>query len=120
MFLNMIDTNFRPSVLRSSPTDITSVNTIRSASGMPINETRAIEGLTNSRRTRSYRQNDYTRELFSNKDAPSVAVDSVTFLKAKSILSPVYRQNEAQTKYDMISKMTLKSVDIKKTVNLAA
>ncbi len=116
----MIETNFKPSVQRSSPTDVTSVNTIRSASGMPINDDRVIENLTNTRRTRSFRQNEYTRELYSNRAAPSVAADSESFLKAKALFAPLYRQNEAQTKYDMISKITLKSVDIKKTVNLVA
>ena len=116
----MIETNLKPTFSRSTPTDVTSVNTLRSASGMPINDERLIENLTNTRRTRSYRQNEYARELFATKNTPSVAADSVSILKAKTLLSPIYRQNEAQTKYDMISRMALKSSEIRKTVSLVA
>ena len=52
--------------------------------------------------------------------SPSIGYDTEKFLKAKSMLAPIYSYNEAKSKYDMISRIPFKNRDIQAQIDFIA
>ena len=61
--------------------------------------------------------NDYRKNIFTTHLAPSTGSLTENFLKAKSLLSPVYRNNEAISKYEAISLGPLMLKQVKKDLD---
>ena len=90
------------------------------ANAMPINGPRLVEPVNQNLRSKEYVQNQNIREIYSRNLAPSNNISTEKFLKSKSILSPVFMQNEAKTKYEMISRTPLSKLDLNSQVDILA
>lgn len=114
----MLDGNL--SVL-SSPLQHNVVATSQAiANAVPSNRMRIVEPVNNNSRSKEYVQNQNFRELYAKNLSPSAAIATETYLKAYAALSPIYANNEAKTKYDMISQIGLKNLDIREKVDVIA
>jgi|TARA_B100000287_G_C20473020_1_gene718014 hypothetical protein len=84
------------------------------AIGMPpINfSSRKLSPVTNLNNTNSYTPDYNPVKRYSSKLSPSGLLTEA-FLKARIFFNPVFMHNEAATKYDMISKISTSSSDIK-------
>lgn len=58
------------------------------------------------------------RQIYSTRLAPSSGSMTVNFLKARSNLSPIFKFNEAATRYEMISSAPLTFTEIKKSIDI--
>lgn len=90
------------------------------ANAMPSSNLRIVEPLNHNFPAKEFVQRQNFRTISAKNHAPSNAASSESFLKSYSILTPVYNHNEAKTKYDMISQIGMKSIDIKKEIDLFA
>ena len=70
------------------------------------------------------KNNNYTfvdnknkRQLFNRVLSPSIGSFTESFLKSKALLSPVYRNNEAISKYEAVSSAPINLNRIKKTLD---
>ena len=93
---------------------------VETANAMPINNLRVVEPVNQNLRSKEYVQNQNIREIYSRNLAPASSFTTEKFLKSKSILTPVFIQNEAKTKYEMISRIPLKKEDLNSQVNILA
>ena len=79
----------------------------------PINfSSRKLSPVTNLNNTNSYTPDYNPVKRYSSKLSPSGLLTEA-FLKARIFFNPVFMHNEAATKYDMISKISTSSSDIK-------
>ena len=58
------------------------------------------------------------RQIYTSKLAPSTGSFTENFLKSRSTMSPVYKFNEAATKYEMTSTAPLFLKQVKKSIDL--
>tara|TARA_A200000113_G_C8774007_1_gene325289 strand:- start:573 stop:914 length:342 start_codon:yes stop_codon:yes gene_type:complete len=93
---------------------------VDTANAMPINNLRVVDPVNQNLRSKEYVQNHNIREIYSGNLAPSSSFSTEKFLKSKSILTPVFIQNEAKTKYEMVSRIPLKKEDLNSEVNVLA
>ena len=93
---------------------------VDTANAMPTNPLRLVEPVNSNARSKEYVQNQNLKELYSKNYSPSSGFSTEKYLKSKFTLSPVYIQNEAKTKYDMISRIPLKKIDLNSEVNILA
>ena len=93
---------------------------VDTANGMPINGPRIINAVNNNLRSKEYAEKENLKNLYSKNIAPSIAFDTEKFLKAKNLLSPIFNQNEAITKYNMISKLENKNKEFQSQINILA
>ena len=93
---------------------------VDTANGMPINGPRIINAVNNNLRSKEYAEKENLKHLYSKNLAPSIAFDTERFLKAKNLLSPIFNQNEAITKYNMISKLENKNKEFQSQINILA
>ena len=62
--------------------------------------------------------NQQLKQIYTAKLSPSVGSLTESFIKAKSISSPVYRHNEAVSKYEAISMGPLMLKQLKKNLDM--
>ena len=75
----------------------------------------SIENSKNNNHT--FVENKNRRQLYTRMLAPSIGSFTENFLKAKALISPVYRNNEALTKYEAISASPVNLNQIKKNLD---
>ncbi len=82
-----------------------------SANNMP-NGLLRVPSIENNKNMNNHLVHDYKRNIFTNSLAPSTGSLTESYIKAKTLLSPIYRNNEAIAKYEAISlgPLTLKQV----------
>ena len=93
---------------------------VDTANGMPINNLRMVEPVTDSIRSKEFIAKENLRNLFNRNFSQSNGSNTEKYLKSKNLLTPVYIYNEAKTKYDMISKLEISLPEIKPQVNILA
>ena len=101
-------------------TKVSPYSRVDTANAMPTNALRIVEPVNSNARSKEYVQDQNFKELYAKNYSPSSGFSTEKFLKSKFNLSPVYIQNEAKTKYDMISKIPLKKSDLNSEVNIMA
>ena len=72
---------------------------------------------SNNKNMNNHLVHDYKRNIFTSNLAPSTGSLTENYLKAKTLLSPVYRNNEAIAKYESISMAPIKLAQVKKDLN---
>ena len=87
-----------------------------SANNMP-NGLLRVPSIENNKNMNNHLVHDYKRNIFTSNLAPSIGSLTENFLKAKSLLSPVYRNNEAIAKYEAISLGPLMLKQVKKDLD---
>ncbi len=87
------------------------------AIGMPpiYFQNRKIGPITNLNNSNSYTPDHNPIKRYSNKLAPSGLLTEA-FLKARIFFNPVFMHNEAATRYNMISQISISSSQIKNNV----
>ena len=93
---------------------------VDTANGMPIKGPRIVNTVNNKLRSKEYAEKENLKNLYSKNIAPSIAFDTEKFLKAKNLLGPIFNQNEAITKYNMISKLENKNKEFQSQINILA
>ena len=101
--------NFGYTVQKSPLNDI-------SANNMP-NGLLRVPHIDNSKNMSNYNVNEYKKNIFTTHLFPSTGSSTENFLKARSLLSPVYRNNEAISKYEAISLGPLMLKQVKKDLD---
>ena len=102
---------------------ISAINTVNIAKGVPYptedrRPVREIEDNYNKNRFNQEQSNNYQKVLYSPKLSPSVASSTVAFLKARDIFAPVYKHNEAVTRFYNTSMINITASAQKNRVNL--
>ena len=96
-------------------------NNVYSSQRLPVNDISAnnmpngllrVPSIENNKNMNNHLVHDYKRNIFTSNLAPSTGSLTENYLKAKTLFSPVYRNNEAIAKYEAISlgPLTLKQV----------
>ena len=97
-----------------------------SAQNIPINDISAnnmpngllrIPNIDNSKNMNNHNVNEYKKNIFTTHLSPSTGSSTENFLKARSLFSPVYRNNEAISKYEAISLGPLMLKQVKKDLD---
>ena len=87
------------------------------ANSMPNGLVRINEPQNNKNIEHNLRNTDL-RQVYSTRYAPSSGSLTESFLKSRSNMSPIFRFNEAATKYEMISAPPVNLTKIKKNIDL--
>ena len=87
-----------------------------SANNMP-NGLLRVPHIDNSKNMNNHNVNEYKKNIFTTHLSPSTGSSTENFLKARSLLSPVYRNNEAISKYEAISLGPLMLKQVKKDLD---
>ena len=87
-----------------------------SANSMP-NGLLRVPHIENSKNMSNHNVNEYKKNIFTTHLSPSTGSSTENFLKARSLLSPVYRNNEAISKYEAISLGPLMLKQVKKDLD---
>ena len=93
---------------------------VDTANGMPINNHRMVDPVSDSIRSKQFIAKENLKNLYTRSFSFSNGDNTEQFLKSKNLLTPVYIYNEAKTKYDMISKLEVSLQKIKLQVNILA
>ena len=93
---------------------------VDTANGMPINNYRMVEPVTDSIRSKEFIAKENFRNLYAKSFSFSNGDNTEQYLKSKNLLTPVFINNEAKTKYDMISKLEVSLPKIRLQVNILA
>ena len=93
---------------------------VDTANGMPLNNYRMVEPVSDSIRSKEFIAKENLRNLYTKSFSFSNGDNTEQYLKSKNLLTPVYIYNEAKTKYDMISKLEVSLPKIKLQVNILA
>lgn len=101
--------NFGYTVQKSPLNDI-------SANNMP-NGLLRVPHIDNSKNMSNHNVNEYKKNIFTTHLSPSTGSSTENFLKARSLFSPVYRNNEAISKYEAISLGPLMLKQVKKDLD---
>ena len=101
--------NFGYTVQKSPLNDI-------SANNMP-NGLLRVPHIDNSKNMSNYNVNEYKKNIFTTHLSPSTGSSTENFLKARSLLSPVYRNNEAISKYEAVSLGPIMLKQVKKDLD---
>tara|TARA_Y100001954_G_C15437580_1_gene419914 strand:- start:52 stop:402 length:351 start_codon:yes stop_codon:yes gene_type:complete len=109
--LNVINRteNFGYSVQKSPINDV-------SANNMP-NGLLRVPQIDNSKNMSNLSVNDYRKNIFTTHLSPSTGSLTESFIKARSLFSPVYRNNEAISKYEAVSLGPLMLKQVKKDLD---
>ncbi len=113
----MIDGNFS---LTPNFNKVNPYSKMDTANGMPISNARVIEPVNFSSRSKEFVEKQNFRNVFSKNLTPSNGSSTEQFIKSRFLLTPIYNNNEAKSKYDMISKMESKTKDVRIQVELLA
>ena len=87
-----------------------------SANSMP-NGLLRVPHIDNSKNMSNHNVNEYKKNIFTTHLSPSTGSSTENFLKARSLFSPVYRNNEAISKYEAISLGPLMLKQLKKDLD---
>ena len=87
------------------------------ANSMPNGLVRINEPQNNKNIEHNLRNTDL-RQVYSARYAPSSGSLTENFLKSRSNMSPIFRFNEAATKYEMISTPPIHLTKIKRSIDL--
>ena len=87
-----------------------------SANSMP-NGLLRVPHIENSKNMSNHNVNEYKKNIFTTHLSPSTGSSTENFLKARSLYSPVYRNNEAISKYEAISLGPLMLKQVKKDLD---
>ena len=87
-----------------------------SANSMP-NGLLRVPHIENSKNMSNHNVNEYKKNIFTTHLSPSTGSSTENFLKARSLFSPVYRNNEAISKYEAISLGPLMLKQVKKDLD---
>ena len=87
-----------------------------SANNMP-NGLLRVPSIENNKNMNNHLVHDFKRNIFTSNLAPSTGSLTENYLKAKTLLSPVYRNNEAIAKYEAISLGPLMLKQVKKDLD---
>ena len=101
--------NFGYTVQKSPLNDI-------SANNMP-NGLLRVPHIDNSKNMSNHNVNEYKKNIFTTHLSPSTGSSTENFLKARTLFSPVYRNNEAISKYEAISLGPLMLKQVKKDLD---
>ena len=93
---------------------------VDTANGMPLNNYRMVEPVSDSIRSKEFIAKENLRNLYTKSFSFSNGDNTEQYLKSKNLLTPVFVYNEAKTKYDMISKLEVSLPKIKLQVNILA
>ena len=93
---------------------------VDTANGMPINNYRKVDPVSDSIRSKEFVSRENLRNLYTKSFSLSNGDNTEQYLKSKNLFAPVYIYNEAKTKYDMISKLEISLPKIKLQVNILA
>ena len=93
---------------------------VDTANGMPINNYRVVDPVSNSLRSKEFISKENFKNLYTRTFSFSNGDSTEQFLKSKYLLAPVYIYNEAKTKYDMISKLDISLPSLKLNVDIFA
>ena len=113
----MFDNNIN---LTSSFTKVNPYSKVDTANGMPIDNIRVVEPVNNGSRSKQFAQKYDLRNIYAKNLTPSVGSTTDNFLKSRFLLSPIFNNNEAKSKYDMISRLENKISQIRNQVELLA
>ena len=101
-------------------------NNVYSSQKHPINDISAnnmpngllrVPGIENNKNMNNHLVHDYKKNIFTTSLAPSTGSLTENYLKAKTLFSPVYRNNEAISKYEAISLGPLMLKQVKKDLD---
>ena len=101
-------------------------NNVYSSQRLPVNDISAnnmpngllrVPHIDNSKNMSNHNVNEYKKNIFTTHLSPSTGSSTENFLKARSLLSPVYRNNEAISKYEAISLGPLMLKQVKKDLD---
>ena len=87
-----------------------------SANNMP-NGLLRVPNIENNKSMNNHLVHDYKRNIFTRGLSPSTGSLTENYLKAKTLLSPIYRNNEAIAKYEAISLAPLMLKQVKKDLD---
>ena len=73
---------------------------IDTANGMPINNHRVVDPVSNSLRSKEFISKENFKNLYNRNFAFSNGDSTEQYLKSRNLLAPIYIHNEAQTKYN--------------------
>ena len=86
------------------------------ANNMP-NGLLRVPHIDNSKNMSNHNVNEYKKNIFTTHLSPSTGSSTENFLKARSLFSPIYRNNEAISKYEAISLGPLMLKQVKKDLD---
>lgn len=86
------------------------------ANNMP-NGLLRVPHIDNSKNMSDHNVNSYKKNIFTTHLSPSTGSLTENYLKAKTLLSPVYRNNEAIAKYEAISLGPLMLKQVKRDLD---
>ena len=98
---------------------LTSESTSISANTMPINNRTIIEPNVLRKANNNIPPN-YLRTVYMSNQGSSHGSPTESFIRSRASFSPSYMHNEITTRYNMISAIPMKLINIKKTVDKIA
>ena len=101
--------------LDTKPISYNNVSNI--ANSVPITDS-YVRSIGEANRQQNNLHHNYRKQLYSVYGAPSSGSTTESFLKSKSLNSPVYKHNEMSTKYNMISSVPMKLYKMQKSIDL--
>ena len=87
-----------------------------SANNMP-NGLLRVPHIDNSKNMSNHHVNAYKKNIFTTHLSPSTGSLTENFIKARSLLSPIYRNNEAVSKYEAVSISPLMLKQVKRDLD---
>tara|TARA_B100000780_G_C20767720_1_gene304864 strand:+ start:204 stop:566 length:363 start_codon:yes stop_codon:yes gene_type:complete len=91
-----------------------------SAKAMPINNKAIVEPNVIRKTLNNVNSNFYKQIYSSGNNSSSHGSLTESFLRAKTSFSPAYMHNEISTRYNMISAIPIKLVQIRKSIDKVA
>lgn len=79
----------------------------------PVSEARQYFPPTSLNNSNAFNQQYHKPKRYSESGSPAHGSPAEAYLKARILFQPVFMQNEAATKYSMISKMSINSNQIR-------
>ena len=83
---------------------------------MPTTNLRIVQESHATKRALNNAPPNFIRFAYSNNQAPSNGSLTESYIRSKASLSPTYFHNEIVTRYNMVSKMPLNLMQIKKSI----
>ena len=99
------------------PLSSESVNT--SANTMPINY-RIVSETSSIKRPLNNVHPNFTKSIYMNNQSSSNGSLTESFIRARASLSPAYFHNEISTRYNMVSAIPMKLIQIQKSIEKLA
>ena len=81
------------------------------------NDLLRVASIENNKNMNNHLVHDFKRNIFTSNLAPSTGSLTESYLNAQTLLSPVYRNNEAIAKYEAISLAPIMLKQVKKDLD---